>query len=306
MTPPAEKDPPHDPLADLDDDLGDDWESAFEAEDFMVSDEDESSDFFLFDDTDPSKSEDLGGEDQKKAAQTGEDSTTSSPKDGSTETSGVLEFPNRLQILSAALLQFFQARPPYQRLLISSLPVLLILIIAITLIFQPTRDELPPLDEHGIVSESSDIAHIPQNQISPSTTTPQYPSLATTPTQDRAVAADTIQQKWQLPTFIIVAASENKADLIVSIDLTLIAYLDKNQLLPEDKQTFARDIIYQFYANRPAHELKHFALARGDMISQLNAWLNKQWQNNPIDAITFSRYHVIQTSPPIVPKVTLL
>lgn len=41
----SKKDASHDPLADLDDDLGDDWESAFQAEDFMFSPEDEPSDF---------------------------------------------------------------------------------------------------------------------------------------------------------------------------------------------------------------------------------------------------------------------
>ena len=40
-----------DPLADLDDDLGDDWESAFQSEDFMFSEDDEANDFFLFDET---------------------------------------------------------------------------------------------------------------------------------------------------------------------------------------------------------------------------------------------------------------
>ena len=34
----------------LDDDLGDDWETAFEAEDFFVDDSDEAQDFFLADD----------------------------------------------------------------------------------------------------------------------------------------------------------------------------------------------------------------------------------------------------------------
>ena len=63
MTPTSKKDSEksHDPLADLDDDLGDDWESAFQAEDFMFSPEDESTDFFLLEDDAGSENEDISG-----------------------------------------------------------------------------------------------------------------------------------------------------------------------------------------------------------------------------------------------------
>ncbi len=309
---PSEKPSSHDPLADLDDDLGDDWESAFQAEDFMFSPENEPSDFFLFDENAPAEGEDiadlLAGQDEKakdKSDKTAGASAT--PVDG--EPSAVLEFPGRLQILAASLLQLFQACPLYQRLLIGTLPAALILIIVSTLFFQASNEELASLDEEFIASDSPVLATVSQEQgaLSPAPAPPPPVStVAAKPQAEPVIDSETVQHKWQLPPFIIVAGEKNKAELIVNIDLTLIAKLEKGQSLPEDKQIFVKDIIYQFYSNRPAYELKRFALARGEMISQLNVWLNKEWQNNPIDTITFSRYQVIQTTPSLAPKVTFM
>lgn len=311
MTSSSDKDPSHDPLADLDDDLGDDWESAFQAEEFMFSPEDESSDFFLLDENGADSSEDIAhlitNQEGQKENKTGKDTTT-----GSAEPSAILEFPTTLQILAAYLPQFFQSRPLYQRLLIGSLPFVLILIIASTLFFRSTTDELASRDDKNMVSAPSHgVALAPQGQGRVSSAPQQKQAPALSPAAVPAVKAETIQHKWQLPTFIIVADGDNHSALIINIDLTLIAHLEKGQNLPADKQIFAQDIIYQFFTNRPAYELKRFALARGEMISQLNAWLSKQWLNNPFDTITFSRYQVIHTPPsitppPLAPKVTFM
>ncbi len=312
MTPPPEKDADYDPLAALDDDLGDDWESAFQAEDFMFSPDDESSDFFLSDGNTADEDEDIAGlmadQDEENKAPKGEEDarSPSTGQDAAVEPPGVLEFPSRLQILAASLLQLFQGRPLHQRLLIGTLPVALSLIIISTLFFQAEHDEPVPLDQQAMVSEPHDYAPPSQGQDSSTATPPPKQTPALAPEPGSPVELETIQQKWKLPTFIIVATSKNRAELIINIDLTLIAYLEKGQDLPADKQTYVKDIIYQFYANRPAHELKRFALARGDMISQLNAWLNKQWQGNPFDTIFFSSYQVTQTAPPLVPKVTIM
>ena len=124
MTAAAKKDSEksHDPLADLDDDLGDDWESAFQAEDFMFSPEDESTDFFLLEE-DGAGAEDIAElfEDQEAKAEGAEAAKVTAKGDG-TETTSVLEFPGRVQIIVASLLQLFQSRSLTQRFVIGALP----------------------------------------------------------------------------------------------------------------------------------------------------------------------------------------
>jgi hypothetical protein len=310
MTPSSKKTPTHDPLADLDDDLGDDWESAFQAEDFMFSPEEESSDFFLFDENDPDKSANNSGlpagkDKSKNRSKPGTSSKDSAPE-RDVESSSVLEFPGRLQILTASLFQLFQARPRHQRLLLGSLPLVVVLIIVSALFFKSTSEELASLDEQAMIGETP---HTPPPALDSTreSAVPQQQEQTVSPGQEPTVAIETVQQKWKLPTFIIVASGKTKAELIVNVDITLVANLEIGQNLPADKQIFAKDIIYQFYVNRPAYELKRYALARGEMLSQLNAWINKQWPNNPFDTIIFSRYQVTPTSPPsLAPQVTIL
>lgn len=207
------------------------------------------------------------------------------------------------------MLQFFQARPLYQRLLIGTLPVLLILIAISTLFFQSTNDELASLDEQTIISGTQDVAPVSAGQDRDSAASQQKQPSAVP--LEPVAEVETVQKTWQFPNFVIVASGENKANLIVSFDLTLVAKLEKGQSLPDDKRTFVKDIIHQFYTNRPGYELKRYALARGEMISQLNTWINKQWPNNPFDTIAFTRYSVTRTPPsiapaPLSPKVTFM
>ncbi|MBU0682230.1 MAG: hypothetical protein KKD73_12510 [Proteobacteria bacterium] len=309
MTPSSKKTPSHDPLADLDDDLGDDWESAFQAEDFMFSPEEESSDFFLFDENDPEKNADssglTAGKDKPQNGSKPSKTSKDSEAEQDVESSSVFEFPGRLQILTASLLQLFQARPLYQRLLLGSLPLIFVVIIVSTLFFKSTSEELASLAEQTLIEETPLIAPVSVDSTGESVS-PQQQAQKVFPKQEPAVVIDTVQQKWKLPTFVIVAGGETKAELIVNVDITLIANLEIGQNLPADKQIFVKDIIYQFYVNRPAYELKRYALARGEMLSQLNAWLNKQWPSNPFDTIIFSRYQVTPTAPTLAPKVTFL
>lgn len=308
---PSKKDASHDPLAELDDDLGDDWESAFQAEDFMFSPEDEPSDFFLFDENSDSNEDiaDLLAAQDTQTAGLAADTTSVAAPAAEAESAAVLEFPGRLQILAASLLQVFLARPPYQRWLIGAIPLLPVLIIISTLFFQSTTDELASLDDQAIISDTAQVAPTTEDQdVDSSTVQPQQPMAEpSVPLAEK----ETVLHTWKFPTFIIVAKGENKANLIVSIDLTLLAKLEEGQSLPDDKKIFVKDIIHQFYTNRPAYELKRFALARGDMISQLNTWITKQWPENPFDTVAFSRYSVTQTPPsitpgPLAPKITFM
>ncbi|MDR9500275.1 MAG: hypothetical protein RI601_00605 [Desulfurivibrionaceae bacterium] len=302
MTPSPENPSPQAPLTDLDNDLGDDWESAFQAEEFMISPEDEPSDFFLLDENEPDSNEDIADlfsepEDGNKEKSSAAAQPAAADSDG--EGRPVRAFPNGLQILAASLLQLVQGRPR-QRLVITTLAGAITLLVAATLFFRATDGQNMASAPLPVTATS-----LPQKSSSMEPPAPQQ-SPKGAPPSEPAVMPETVQQQWQLPTFVIVAGDDSKVEIIVNIDLILTANLAKGQTLPDDKQIFTRDIIYQFYANRPAYELKRYALARGDMISQLQAWLNRQWQNNPFETIIFSRYEVIQTSPPLNQKVTFM
>lgn len=297
------------PLTDLDHDLGDDWESAFQAEEFMISPEDESADFFLLDENEPDSNEDIAdlfSEPEESQKEKSSAAAQPAAADSATEDHVVRSFPNGLQILAASLLQLVQVRPR-QRLLITVLAGAITLLVAATLLFRTSDDQGDTSTGQSMASAPLSVTatSLPQRNSGMDPSAPQQNPKGTPPSEP-AVVPETVQQQWQLPTFVIVAGNDSKVEIIVNIDLILTANLAKGQVLPDDKQIFARDIIYQFYANRPAYELKRYALARGDMISQLQAWLNRQWQNNPFDTIIFSRYEVIQTSPPLTQEVTFM
>lgn len=310
MTPSPENPSTQDPLTDLDNDLGDDWESAFQAEEFMISPEDEPSDFFLLDENEPDKNEDIadlfsqpehGNKEKSRAA------AQPAAADSDAEGRAVRAFPTGLQILAASLLQLVQGRPR-QRLLITALAGAITLLVAATLLLQATDDHRSTPAHQSVAGAPLPVpaTSLPHKSSGKEPSAPQQGSNGVVPQSEPTVVPETVQQQWQLPTFVIVAGSDNKVEIIVNIDLVLTATLAKGQALPDDKQIFTRDIIYQFYANRPPYELKRYALARGDMISQLQAWLNRQWQNNPFNTIIISRYEVIQPSPPLTRKVTFM
>lgn len=303
MTPPSENDANIEPPVDLDDDLGDDWESAFQAEEFMFSPEEEPSDFFLFDEEGPDENEDIAdlfAEQQDKADTAGPGTTSAAGR--KEEAADIVEFPSRLQILIAAALQRLTSRPRSQRLLIAGLPLLLLLIFVSTLFFRNTSQELASRDQAPAAKQEEVLLPAPPEE---STTASPEASPPTEAASAPAPAPEKITEKWELPTFTIAAADDNH-NLIINIDLTLTAHLDPGEKLPEERFTYARDVIYQFFRNRPPYELKRYALARGDMITQLTAWLNKEWPDHPFDGISFRRYRVHSPSPAVSPELTFM
>ena len=96
------------------------------------------------------------------------------------------------------------------------------------------------------------------------------------------------------PAFIIPVnnpASDQPVTFVL-VDITLIASLDEHEDPPAAKKIFVRDIIYQFFQNKPLDELRRFSLARGEMNKELRAWLMKQWPEAPIESIIFNQYHL--------------
>ncbi|MFH1019530.1 MAG: flagellar basal body-associated FliL family protein, partial [Pseudomonadota bacterium] len=103
-----------------------------------------------------------------------------------------------------------------------------------------------------------------------------------------------IRKKWAFPAFIIPVnnpASDQPVTFVL-VDITLIASLNEQEEPPAGKKTFVRDIIYQFFQNKPLEELRRFSLARGEMNKELRAWLLKQWPEAPIESIIFNQYHL--------------
>jgi flagellar basal body-associated protein FliL len=103
-----------------------------------------------------------------------------------------------------------------------------------------------------------------------------------------------VRKKWAFPGFIIPVNNPESDQPVtfVLVDITLIASLDEAEDPPADKKIFVRDIIYQFFQNKPLEELRRYSLARGEMNKELRAWLQKQWPEAPIESIIFHQYHL--------------
>lgn len=103
-----------------------------------------------------------------------------------------------------------------------------------------------------------------------------------------------IRKKITLNGFLIPVRDEKASGpmVFVQIDLTLNTLLGEEEEVAPDKEALARDIIYQFFANRTITELRRYQLARGDLQRDLRSWLEKQWPDTPVESITFSRYQL--------------
>jgi hypothetical protein len=93
--------------------------------------------------------------------------------------------------------------------------------------------------------------------------------------------------------FIAVPQANGQENVLVRIDLSLVLLLEPGTSIPEEKRAVVRDTIFQFFANRPPEELRRYALARGEMIQNLQSWLQQEWPQNPIATIIFDRYQIL-------------
>ncbi len=103
------------------------------------------------------------------------------------------------------------------------------------------------------------------------------------------------RKKWRFSSFMISPEPEQEGDVrhYVVVDLTLVLRQPFGEELPRNQQYVIRDMIYQFYSNRPFYELRRFSLARGEMKQKLKAWLRKQWPDNTVENIYFHRYKIL-------------
>lgn len=284
----------------LDDDLGGDWESAFQAEDFMLTPEDEAEVFF-----------------EKEAGPSGDDldlaslleSDDSQPKHGSplsptapaAETGAAQSkkafsptsfLPAALLALLARYAGWFQSRPFYQKILFPSLVAVSIISLCAVIFFRSTNQQLAEKQPPALAPPVETKLPADQiNQPGPASSSPQQ-TLQQPAAPTPALAK--IRKKWPMPAFFIaVQPKDGTEGLLVRIDLNLVLLLDPNSNIPEEKRAFVRDTIFQFFANRPPEELRRYSLARGEMIRNLESWLQKEWPQNPIASIMFDRYQVL-------------
>lgn len=260
--------------------IGDDWGEAFEAEDFMASpNEEASSEFFL-----------------PEEPTTGQPTTGLKPheKDASPALSPT---PGGVSTFSRTLTTRFFALPLPAR--ISSVAIPILLGLALT-IFLPKSHETPPAKT---AATSPPTTTIPQSEIPTSQTTMEATGHQTEeaplqPQKAPAVAAkqeiQEIRKKWRFPA-ILVQAKTNKDQNItmLSTDLTLVLKVHPEIMLPFTKDAFVREMIYQFYANQPADDLRRYDLERGVMAQKLQSWITKQWPGLPLDSINVDRYQLL-------------
>ncbi len=283
----------------LDDDWGDDWESAFQAEDFMLSPEEEADEFFTAEE---------GSEDELDIAallapeetQNKQQDQDLSPEDNTDQASDQESDPDHSSALPAfftTILAWVASRPRSQKIIFPTLAILLIIGISATIFFRTTAEQLAQVSGDESVDEitrqipAKDQAAKEVSALPPETI--KLPPPKAQPTS--ILPPDKIRRKWPLPAFLITVQEEGSNEQVVArVDLTLVLLLEPGQSVPRAKQAFIRDSIFQFYANRPAKELRYYALARGEMIHNMEAWLHKDWPNNHLAAIIFNRYEIVK------------
>lgn len=270
---------------------GEDWESAFQAEDdaFFSSEKDE--DFFL-EENEPTATAGVAGQELDSSL---EKTLAGIPDQGSA--SGIHPAKALFDIGALAALfltgkiaaqkQFtrLQSFPIFVRIPLYALPFFLLV---------------------GILFAVSGAPKPPPTLLQTATSSGQHPGTAAAPDKTTNAAGHQefnqasqlhpgkVRKKWPFPAFIIPInnPAPDQPVTFVLVDITLIASLDEQEDTPADKKIFVRDIIYQFFQNKPLEELRRFSLARGEMNKELRAWLLKQWPEAPIESIIFNQYHL--------------
>ncbi|MHB8150090.1 MAG: flagellar basal body-associated FliL family protein [Desulfobulbia bacterium] len=271
---------------------GEDWESAFQAEDdAFFSDEKEGEDFFL-EENEPTVTAGVGAKDL--------DSSLEKTLSGIPDQSGVPGVqpkkilpslgaitPFLLAAQKVAQAQFtrLQSFPIFVRIPLYALPfVLVALVFVASVMLRPSPSLLPSSSAPGQRSGTG----VPF---------PDGGSIGTAPqtgNQASQLHPGKVRKKWPFPAFIIPVNNPNSGQPVtfVLVDITLIASFAEQEDPPADKKIFVRDIIYQFFQNKPLEELRRYSLARGEMNKELRAWLQKQWPEAPIESIIFNQYHL--------------
>lgn len=260
-------------------DWGNDWESAFQAEDdaFFFSGKEE--DFFLAEPETAAANE--GGDTEQHRTQ----------PDGSSEKTERTAATVKLSALillckKVASEQFLrlQALPLPIRIPLYVLPLVLAVSLFIILsVFRSPQSEKVAQQPPAHEGQSGTILQreMPGKE------------NATPPSADIIKAGKT-RSKWVFPAFFIPVTAQTPGQPVAFViaEVTLIASVDEQDEPSAEKKIFVRDIIYQFFQNKTIEDLRRFSLARGEMSRELRAWIMKQWPESPVDTVIFNQYRL--------------
>ncbi|MFA7383227.1 MAG: flagellar basal body-associated FliL family protein [Desulfurivibrionaceae bacterium] len=259
---------------------GEDWESAFQSEDDAFFSEGKHEDFFLEENEPPVSAENAPQELDSSLAKNLSGIPDSGVASAAHQGKAIFTIGAITSIFlsgkTAAQKQFtrLQSLPIFVRIPLYALPFLLIgLMFALT-----GTPKLPSLEQQQGVATGSSVKT----------------EISLKDGQASQLHPGKLREKWGFPSFIIPVANpaSDQPVTFVLVDITFIASLDDQEELSAEKKIFVRDIIYQFFQNKPLEDLRHFSLARGDMNKELRAWLLKQWPEAPIESIIFNQYHL--------------
>lgn len=270
---------------------GEDWESAFQAEDDAFFSEGKDEDFFL-EENEPAAaagvaSQDLDSSLEKTLSGIPDQGGATGVLSGKTLVSAGALAALLLSAKIAAQKQFarLQSFPIFVRIPLYALPFLLV---GLVFLLSGGAKTSPSLQQ----TATSTTQHPGAGALSSEKTT----GLTGPPEANQAsqLHPGKVRKKWAFPAFIIPVNNPAPGQPVtfVLVDITLIASLDDHEDPPAEKKIFVRDIIYQFFQNKPLEELRRFSLARGEMNKELRAWLMKQWPEAPIESIIFNQYHL--------------
>lgn len=292
----------------LENDSSTDWEEAFQAEDYLISPETPP----------PTLSESLAGDGIKKNGEAARGRASG----GASGSSGL---PGRLGILfeglggntfirsltghfPASLRQGPVLSSAKRRGALIALTVVLCCLLLLALSLRTGRQQAQEeysashLAEGGlaggkkqaVVPAAPATKPVSAAKSTPPATVSSPPAVASTAGGKNSFTAGTVRRKWRFSSFLIDAAqSATEPPSYVVVDLSLVLRLNAGEPFPEDKKYAVREMIYQFFSNRPLYELRRFSLARGEMQMKLEAWFHKEWPNNPIESIFFHRYQIL-------------
>lgn len=262
---------------DFDEGLGDDWESAFQAEEFMFSPEEGEGDSFFLETTGPSTAYEFTPPDEHDLAdlpdldQDAGRAAPADPAEPAAEANTPLpEMPRaeRWRRLRTS----FSDLPLVHRIALGGI-TLLVALLALVLLWPAERQPAPTAGPPAA-----------------------GPMAAAPPTLPAAGPShpENIRRTWRLAPFILPVAADkpSKEPAFLEVDLSLVLVLATDGKLPMDKKIMVRDLIYRYYRQQPLARLRRFALAREEMNRSLLAWLRQHWPKAPIETVIFDRYQL--------------
>ena len=277
--------------------IGDDWGEAFEAEDFMATPSEETNTAFFLPD------------------EATEATILSIPVEEADKTKPVADYsPGRLAGLLNAIFARLRTIPLPFRLAAVVIPGLALILFLVLRGKAPEQIASSPATQQKTVAAPQPEAEEPAvHPLEPEleakpeaeTSLPNPPEQPAVPephqsaTEENALKSTPVEPKelrkrWRFPAIIVHAKTDkDHAPVILSTDLTLILKLAPEVMPPSDKESFIREILYQFYTNQPVDDLQRYALERGEMNRKLQAWIMKQWPELHLDSIAIDRYQLL-------------